>query len=131
MAFHTFPKSTKYPSYSTEISLAYDKLPYKLINITVENGLRAFETARNMIGRDYIVDEKPTLVGSDIFVLIFCSVVVASIFLISVHVREKFLMGRTLPVGLKPRPFLCLPGKLIRGHVSKISVFTRINLNRL
>lgn len=35
MASHTFPKSTKYPSYSSEISLAYDKLPYKLINITV------------------------------------------------------------------------------------------------
>lgn len=107
MVSHTFPKNTKYNLYSSEISLAYDKVPYTLPNTTLwNNGLRAFEMARVITGRDHIVDNKPTLVGSGIFVLIFCSVVAPNILPVTVLIRKKFLMGHTLQVGYKLHPFL-------------------------
>ena len=35
MAFRVFPNSTKYPLDPSEISLAQDELPYKLMNTTL------------------------------------------------------------------------------------------------
>lgn len=49
--------------------------------------------ARKMIGRDHIVDEKHTLVDTDTFVPIFCSVEVPNMSLITVHIRGEFLIG--------------------------------------
>lgn len=87
MASHIFPNSTKYPSNPSEISLAYDELPYKLTNtILLKNGPWAFEIARNMRVRGHTVDEKPTAVLPDIFPA-------------TVHIRDEFLMGHTLPTG--------------------------------
>lgn len=62
--------------------------------------------ARVKTGRDHTVDTKPTLVGSGIFFPIFCGVVAPNIFPVTVHIREKFLMGHTLQVGYKLHPFL-------------------------
>lgn len=50
-----FSNSIKYPSCPSEISLGYDELPYKLINVTLlKKDLWAFEIARKMIGSDHI-----------------------------------------------------------------------------
>ena len=38
MAFHVFPNSTKYPLDPSEVSLAHDELPYKLMNTTLWTG---------------------------------------------------------------------------------------------
>lgn len=54
------------------------------------------------ISRDHTVGKKPTLVGSNTFVLIFHSVVTPNIFLVTIYIRDKFLMGHTFPMGYEP-----------------------------
>lgn len=56
MASPIFPNSTKYHLDPTEVSLAYDEVPYELMNNTLLINIPwAFEMVRNMMGRWHIV----------------------------------------------------------------------------